>query len=1727
MPTLLSPSNEPSTAHATPWRSETPDEIYARAVDNEARDNHADAADLYQEAAIRGHLSAMVALGRHLIGLDDRTSVGWFRAAAERGHPTAWTELGHMYARGYGVERSNPHAVMCWQRGATLGDNAARSCLGLSYIQGFGVERDVDRGISIVKEIADSGDVISMRNLAWVYRTGRGVPKDLEQADYWDSRAAEAASSSDVTSQPQLHPPTAAMSLSEKTRKSSAQTQAAETGKGEGVTSLGDEEGETSKLDDGVAHADDDVDPSADKPSAEVASTTPYGEDERHDSELGDEPIPTRPETLLEEALERQHVGVIDSSSSRQLSEQVVKDTQQTKPTSPAEAVSPRKQIQPGVTYLKLVPISSSQETTYIATETTEGASDESAHPVIAVVKDSTEGSGTVSSTDNFARRGSLHATPDSSLVGHHSVEDRETPKRSVAQVSLPRKGSFWGSAPGQTSGTASGLEIVETALTKIQSTSSKSSLGRSSFTIPHIKVNEVYPPHSPTELESPSFAVQHVEERPVLRPAPEIVVKGTSSFTSDIPRRWSDTPTVENKVAAKSEDVEKEEEAVVESVLSASKEVPALEETPQPESQPEPEEEQSPEPEEALESDVTTSALDYARRTIRRHSLTSPTTNGASTAVKAQPVAASSTHRQPVENLIPHFEQKQKEDDTPKPSVPPPPPPPPPPPRPPSGIQTNLNVPSSPSVPAPPPPVVKTEREVAGLMQEIKSSLSNYPKSPTEPDARQAVYNFVDAVQRLRAEDQEEGEFLVRRRAWDLVVVSMFAQPQDVVIQERSLHAFIRLLRFIPEDAKEAAVLRSCRESLDGAGYGEMRLPLGVADAEPGSLQSVLFAMKMYPSTRLVQMAGCAAIADLAEVSTGARVTAVELGAITQIAASLDTRGGNVMATVFEMACRAVSGICSGPDLVRLKQAMAEQRIVEEVVHGLNRGMATSESNDDYLLFATRSGCAAIRHLCTACTEASRHALSANVFETLTKVLKLYQADSTTCTITMAATIAVSSAAADLAEEVLEESEILTMVLTVLVRHTSEPLLVRKGLMCLETLGAFKNLQKRAVDEGAIGASVDVAKEHNDPRVQEQACSTIERLCHCCPAGKDAVASSNAMHTIFHAMRMNPSDIGVMERAALAASSTCTNHPVNQNSALQLGLTGPIVNALGVHGRQSGKLVIACSTAITALAQAKDPLMGRKMAREEAPEYLLNAIRSHMDSADVVEHASYALATLCVADTSLASKLSDQDVEKTILLALKTHIASSRCVLAILSAIRVLVSKPAQVRTRFMTDQSTGIGLAQLLHMALAHHMDPFPESNMVVLVCGTLNFLAFECVPHKNEIGRTGIFEQLGEMIEVSSRDVNVVGLQPSLAAICTLVLNSSENQDRFMNMNGVELILGLMKKWHRNPKVLEHCCIALRYSCNQHAGNCEDVKRLHGVKQLNSVMRSHFNNPRLFEMSCLALAVLCQADREIQESPTVSEAIKATCEAMHAFPEDGVIQVAGCTMFLSATFENEANKKRVVRYGGRTAIVKALESHPGNIELAEAGAYALVHVENVEIDMDDSGVRQRSTEGIKPSGRNERRGGRLKKTSSQNRLSRRKSRDVNRDQKPAQVDGGVETAQQIPTPKLQKSRSRRRRKDKDQGAGPSNAAGTTPAKEGGSRAFLRFGRSRSNRKISANLPDQPEDPAIKEEKRKPIEDTPVQTTPAEYDQVREARPESASENEQEGEVEMFYVD
>lgn len=106
----------------------TPEEAYIHEMEIERQNNHAEAADLYKEAAACGHVPSMVALGRRLIGIDDRTAAGWFLAAAESGSAMGWTELGYMYSQGYGVERSSTRGTACRKRAAFLNGKLVNSC---------------------------------------------------------------------------------------------------------------------------------------------------------------------------------------------------------------------------------------------------------------------------------------------------------------------------------------------------------------------------------------------------------------------------------------------------------------------------------------------------------------------------------------------------------------------------------------------------------------------------------------------------------------------------------------------------------------------------------------------------------------------------------------------------------------------------------------------------------------------------------------------------------------------------------------------------------------------------------------------------------------------------------------------------------------------------------------------------------------------------------------------------------------------------------------------------------------------------------------------------------------------------------------------------------------------------------------------------------------------------------------------------------------------------------------------------------------------------------------------------------------------------------------------------------------------------------------------------------------------------------------------------------------
>ena len=73
---------------------------------------------------------------------DDVEAVRWFRMAAEQGHAGGQSNLGLMYANGFGVPEDDAEAVRWFRMAAEQGDAGAQCNLGLMYANGDGVVQD-------------------------------------------------------------------------------------------------------------------------------------------------------------------------------------------------------------------------------------------------------------------------------------------------------------------------------------------------------------------------------------------------------------------------------------------------------------------------------------------------------------------------------------------------------------------------------------------------------------------------------------------------------------------------------------------------------------------------------------------------------------------------------------------------------------------------------------------------------------------------------------------------------------------------------------------------------------------------------------------------------------------------------------------------------------------------------------------------------------------------------------------------------------------------------------------------------------------------------------------------------------------------------------------------------------------------------------------------------------------------------------------------------------------------------------------------------------------------------------------------------------------------------------------------------------------------------------------------------------------------------------------------
>lgn len=103
----------------------------------------------------------------------------------------AWRYLGHCYYWGYGVEKNDTEAVICFRKAAEQGDADAQFNLGMCYFCGNGIEKDYAQSLKWLTKAAGQGNVYAQFCLGMNYEKGYGTEKDYVEAEKWYKKAAE------------------------------------------------------------------------------------------------------------------------------------------------------------------------------------------------------------------------------------------------------------------------------------------------------------------------------------------------------------------------------------------------------------------------------------------------------------------------------------------------------------------------------------------------------------------------------------------------------------------------------------------------------------------------------------------------------------------------------------------------------------------------------------------------------------------------------------------------------------------------------------------------------------------------------------------------------------------------------------------------------------------------------------------------------------------------------------------------------------------------------------------------------------------------------------------------------------------------------------------------------------------------------------------------------------------------------------------------------------------------------------------------------------------------------------------------------------------------------------------------------------------------------------------------------------------------------------------------
>jgi hypothetical protein len=237
--------------------------------------------------------------------------------------------------------------------------------------------------------------------------------------------------------------------------------------------------------------------------------------------------------------------------------------------------------------------------------------------------------------------------------------------------------------------------------------------------------------------------------------------------------------------------------------------------------------------------------------------------------------------------------------------------------------------------------------------------------------------------------------------------------------------------------------------------------------------------------------------------------------------------------------------------------------------------------------------------------------------------------------------------------------------------------------------------------------------------------------------------------------------------------------------------------------------------------------------------------------------------------------------------------------------------------------------------------------------------------------------------QAIRNHSNDVVIQGLGITFLAMLVQEINTRP-REQVVNLGGIQLIIGAMRNFNDDPRLLQTACFALlQFGFNRRIR--EIILSLNGVDLFSEAMENHIDNSDLVDLCLSALSKL--GDRTVSDWSTISllvlkvmgrwpgiasiqghslvllirssgrlpmrsmmrDAVHQTVRVMKNYPNTPTLQFFACAV-LRELLEGAAAvhaRKCVLEEGGMEYVVKALMHHRDHFGLQPMGLLALMNV------------------------------------------------------------------------------------------------------------------------------------------------------------------------------------